>query len=91
MTGVESRVERLHEPDFSEIILKLKCLTELALVGILSMTMTEIWFTAIENYRMSDTMSHGVGWVRGWFEKLWGWVGLGKVLCGFGWVWEKFS
>ena len=53
------------------------------------MTMTEIWFTAIENYRMSDTMSHGVGWVRGWFEKLWGWVGLGKVLCRFGWVWEK--
>ena len=33
---------------------------------------------------MSDTMSHGVGWVRGWFEKLWGWVGLEKVLCGFG-------
>ena len=50
VTEVESRVERLHEPDFSEIILKLMCLTELALVGILSMTMTEIWFTAIENY-----------------------------------------
>ena len=55
------------------------------------MTMTDIWFTAIENYvRHNESRTHGVGWVRGWFEKLWGWVGLGKVLCRFGWVWENF-
>ena len=65
VTGVESRVERLHEPDFSEIILKLKCLTELALVGILSMTMTEIWFIAIENYVRHNESR--------------GWVGAGLV------------